>query len=391
MTNPPPNNSESSRSGTLGFDELIAILVAFATIGGILFWSLSRKPDGGWNLNWLPNSGAILSSQQKEKPQIVIEQGNTDKSQNKSPVAPLLPQVDRNTTPKSGSSPAQLGPLPIFGIAPSLPDGVKLGSVLPGILEPSGLVTSPTESKQQTPPGAGTTEKPIVQGTDNAIVQTSPYPAIPTPNDKKTQTIVTAPKEFTDVAATSWERPFVDALSSRGMIDGYKDNSFKPEQPVSRAEFAALLNQAFKKEQTPRKLEFTDVPADFWANSAIEEAISTKFLSGYPDKTFKPARKIPRVEALVAIVSGLNLQAPSSPQNVLKIYEDADKIPEYATEKIAIATANNLVVDSSGKLKTFEPNREATRAEVVAMLHQALVQTDKLQPISSDKIVRYQP
>ena len=64
MTNPPPNNSESSRSGTVGFDEFIAILVAFATIGGILFWSLSRKPDGGWNLNWLPNSGAILSSQQ---------------------------------------------------------------------------------------------------------------------------------------------------------------------------------------------------------------------------------------------------------------------------------------------------------------------------------------
>ena len=57
------------------------------------------------------------------------------------------------------------------------------------------------------------------------------------------------------------------------MIDGYQDNSFKPEQPVSRAEFAALLNQVFNKQKTPRKLEFKDIQPDFWANSAIEKAV----------------------------------------------------------------------------------------------------------------------
>ena len=384
MTNPPPNNSESSRSRALGFDEFIAILVAFATIGGILFWSLSRKPDGGWNLSWLPNSGAMLSSEQKEKPQIAIEQRNTDKNQNKSPVASLLPKTEKNIIPKSDTSPAQLAPVPIFEPPASLSDQVES--------ESSGLVTSPKDSGLKTPPATTTPENLAAEATNDATTQTSPSPVTSTPTDK--ETVVTAPKEFTDVAPISWERPFVDALSSRGIIKGdEKNNSFRPNEPINRAEFAALLNQAFKKQKTQRKLEFKDVEADFWAKSAIEEAISTKFLSGYPDKTFKPERKIPRVEALVAIVSGLDLQAPSSTETVLKIYEDADKIPKYATEKIATATANNLVVDRTGKLKTFDPNREATRAEVAAMIHQALLRTNtdqnKLEPISSDKIVPY--
>ncbi len=92
-------------------------------------------------------------------------------------------------------------------------------------------------------------------------------------------------------------------------------------------------------------------------------------------------------------MSGLNLEVPSSSstEQVLKTYEDANEIPKYAREKIAIATANNLVVNGTGTLKNFEPDRQATRAEVVAMIHQALVRTNKLQPIRSDKIVPYQP
>ena len=386
MTNPPPKNSESSRSGALGFDEFIAILVAFATIGGILFWSLSRKPDGGWHLNWLPNSAENLSSQGKEKLPIAVEPRNTDKSQNKSPVFSLLPetelpQTNKNSIPKADTSPGQSGLPGIFGVSPILLDEVES--------ESSGFVNTPEDGKTQKPPADTTPAAPEAKDRDDKSKVTSPSVVTPTPKDKKT--VVTTPKEFTDVESASWERPFVDALSSRGMIDGYQDNSFKPNQPVSRAEFAALLNQAFKKQETERKLDFTDIPADFWANSAIEEAISTKFLSGYPDQTFKPTRKIPRVEVLVAIISGLKLQVPSSPEKVLSTYEDAEQIPKYAREKIATATANNLVVDSTGTLKTFDPNREATRAEVVAMIHQALVQTDKLQPISSDKIVTYKP
>ncbi len=394
MTNPPPNNSESSRSGALGFDEFIAILVAFATIGGILFWSFSRKADGGWNLNWLSNSVSNLSAQQKEKLPIAIEPKNTDRNQNKSSVFSFLPQTelsktDRNTIPKSNTSPVQVEPSAIFATLPFLSNENEQKSVIPKTSKSSSSVNNPENSGLQQSPPVEATEKPIAKNKDDVSKVNSAFLPTPTPTDEPT--VVTAPKEFTDVEAASWESPFLDALSSRGMIDGYgENNSFKPNQSINRAEFAALLNRAFNQQQTSRKLEFKDkVPV--WAKPAIEEAISKHFLSGYPDKTFKPERKIPRVEVLVAIVSGLKLKAPSSPESILNFYEDVDKIPKYARGKIAIATANNLVIDSTGTLKTFAPNREATRAEVAAMIHQALVQTDKLQPISSDKIVPYQP
>lgn len=388
MTNPPPNNSESSRSGTLGFDEFIAILVAFATIGGILFWSLSRKPNSAWNLNWLSNSIGNLSSPGQEKPLIAIGSKNTDRNRDKSPVFSLSPETGNNVTSRPNTSPNQLKPPAIVGVRPPLSERFKVGPVLPEISGSSDLFTGPKDLRTQELPTVRTPEKPVAKDKDDVSKVISPSPATPTPADR--ERVIVPPKIFTDVDKSSWEHPFLDALSSHGMIDGYKeDNSFRPNQSINRAEFAALLNRGFNKQQTQRKLEFKDeVPV--WAKSAIEEAISKHFLSGYPDKTFKPKRKIPRVEVLVAIASGLKLKAPSSPENILKIYEDADRIPKYAREKIAAATANNLVVDRTGKLKNFDPNREATRAEVAAMIHQALVQTEKLQPISSDKIVLYQ-
>ena len=398
MTPPPPNNSESSRTGTLGFDEFIAILVAFATIGGILFWSFSRKPDGSWNLNWLSNQVSNLSSRRKtslqtNQPSIAIGSSNTQEVQKQPPIFSLLPQNNKNPIPKSSISPNRLQSPDVFGSPPSLSDRVKLGPIIPENFDSSNLVTSPQDSELQVSSPAENSPIPEAKDkdtdTNNSVPVTPDTGVTPSPADK--ETAIVTPKTFTDVEQASWERPFIDALSSRGMIDGYQDNSFKPEQPVSRAEFAALLNQVFNKQKTPRKLEFKDIQPDFWANSAIEKAVSTKFLSGYGDKTFKPTRKIPRVEVLVAIVSGLNLEVPSSTEQVLKTYEDANEIPKYAREKIAIATANNLVVNGTGTLKNFEPDRQATRAEVVAMIHQALVRTNKLQPIRSDKIVPYQP
>ncbi|MHC5720077.1 MAG: S-layer homology domain-containing protein, partial [Nostoc sp.] len=67
MPNRPPSEPESSQRTALGFDEFIAILVAFATIGAILFWSLSRR-DSSWNLNGLlsPDSTPSSSVQPKQ-------------------------------------------------------------------------------------------------------------------------------------------------------------------------------------------------------------------------------------------------------------------------------------------------------------------------------------
>lgn len=93
------------------------------------------------------------------------------------------------------------------------------------------------------------------------------------------------------------------------------------------------------------------------------------------------------MQVLVALVSGLNLKAPTSPNQILSVYKDAKDIPPYAISKIAAATTNGLVVNYPNP-QILAPNKVASRAEVAAMIHQALVKRGKLEAISSPSIVR---
>ena len=109
-------------------------------------------------------------------------------------------------------------------------------------------------------------------------------------------------------------------------------------------------------------------------------------MTGYPDNSFKPEQQIPRVQAIVSLVSGLNLKTPASVDQVLSVYKDADQIPEWAREKVAAATVNNLVVNYPDP-QSFNPNQPATRADVAGMVHQALVKAKKVEPVKSQYVV----
>jgi hypothetical protein len=201
---------------------------------------------------------------------------------------------------------------------------------------------------------------------------------------------VTPPaKGFTDLQPNFWGQKFIDALSARNIIKGFEDYSFRPNQPITRAEFAAILQRAFNYKGGANQLAFNDVPGNYWATKDIGESVGSGFLKGYPDKTFKPEQKITRVQVLVSLVSGLKLKgSPKVPvDQTVSIFNDAKDIPKYATDKIAIASLNNMVVNYPD-VKTFAPNREATRAEVAAMVHQALVKMGRIQSVNSPNIVK---
>jgi S-layer homology domain len=350
MTNKPPANPESSQKTALGFDEFIAILVAFATIGGILFWSFSRR-DAGWNLNGALSPFPIPSKSVQLSPASPRLEPNPDSNSNTLSSPPDANVVEPNTTP---SPTDQATPTPVF---------------------PS-LKVAPIESIQTQMPFS------LSKGFDSSTTL-SPLPLV-TPAEKKST--IPPPIAFNDVPANFWAGRFINVLSSRGIIKGFPDYSFRPNQSVNRAEFAAILQQAFDNDLTKGSVSFKDVLAKFWAKPAINRAIGSGFLKGYPDKTFKPEQKISRVQVLVALVSGLNLKQPNTPNRVLSIYKDAKDIPKYATGKIAAATTNGLVVNYPN-LKVFAPNKEATRAEVAVMIHQALVRTGRVEEISSRNII----
>ncbi|WP_413161077.1 S-layer homology domain-containing protein [Capilliphycus salinus ALCB114379] len=113
-------------------------------------------------------------------------------------------------------------------------------------------------------------------------------------------------------------------------------------------------------------------------------------MTGYPGEVFNPNLTVPRVQVLVALASGLDLKLPKNPEQVLQqTYQDAEQIPQWAVEKVAAATQAGLVVNYP-ETSTLNPNQPATRAEVSALIYQALVESDKAEPISSEYIVKPQ-
>jgi hypothetical protein len=198
------------------------------------------------------------------------------------------------------------------------------------------------------------------------------------------------PLKFVDVPAGFWASPFIDALSARGVIQGFEGNSFRPNQPVTRAEFAALIQKAFDNQPGDKTVQYKDLKANFWANPAIDRATKIGFLRGYPGNIFQPQQRIPRVQALVALASGLNLKPSAPPNQVLNIYKDAKNIPKYALDRIAAATENGLVVNYPNR-DVLNPNRNITRAEVAAVVYQALVKAGRVEPIPSPNIVKPKP
>lgn len=188
---------------------------------------------------------------------------------------------------------------------------------------------------------------------------------------------------FSDING-HWAADFINALAQLGLLSGFSDGTFKPDQQINRAQYAALLVKALNPTPKRDAIQFSDVLSDFWAKDVIGQAYRSQFISGFPDNTFRPNANLQRVQVILSLVSGLGLG--SSNPNFLSVYDDRDTIPDYAKEQVATATTQKIVVNYPN-LRQFNPNRDATRAEVVAMIYQGLVNTKKISAITSPYIV----
>ncbi|WP_302884818.1 DUF3747 domain-containing protein [Kovacikia minuta] len=189
---------------------------------------------------------------------------------------------------------------------------------------------------------------------------------------------------FVDTQA-SWAKDFIDALAAQKIVSGFEDGGFHPNDPVTRVQFAAMVNKAFAYLQSQRAgITFKDIKPDFWGAEAIQTAYQKGFMSGYPDGTFKPNQQIPRMEVLVALANGLQLASQNT--SALSFYQDAAQIPDWATGPIAGATERRIVVNFP-RVRQLNPTGTATRADVAAFIYQALVNAGRMPTILSPFIV----
>ena len=195
-----------------------------------------------------------------------------------------------------------------------------------------------------------------------------------------------AQTSFSDVNNNYWAKDFIQDLSARGIIKGFPDGSFRPDAPVTRAEFAAMV-RSVNKVKTRAAARFVDVSSNFWARGAIADAYEMGWLSGYPGNVFRPAQQIPRVQVVVALNNGLGYEPTCNFQDVLSYYNDAAEIQSYAVKSVAAATERQLVI-SYPNPKSLKPNQSATRAEVAAFIYQVLVNTNQAKAMNSPYIAK---
>lgn len=189
--------------------------------------------------------------------------------------------------------------------------------------------------------------------------------------------------QFTDVQG-HWAQAYIGALAKRNIISGFPGGTFHPDDPVTRVQFAAIVDKAFSPKAKQSATRFKDVSSSFWGYSAIQSAARGQFMRGYPNGDFRPNQAIPRVEVLVALANGLNFNASST--SALSKYRDAAQIPSWATPAVAAATQRKIVVNYP-TLTQLNPARNATRAEVAAFVYQAMVNAGKASAIASPYIV----
>lgn len=380
----PPEN-ESRKKPILDLDEKIAVILAFSTIGAILFWSLGSDLRKGI-LSTTRWTNSLLSSSQTTENQDIdsIRTVNGNNVEVNEVFAKKIESDSQKRSSKYLDRQLKIKDVDnldnVDAFTKSTRESLGLAApVVGGLALGKGKIPTP-EVSAKTPDveSKGTTPEVPAKTPDVESKVTAPKVPAKTPQ-----------LAFRDVKPDYWAYPFIQKLGDKKLISGFSENNlFEPEKLITRGTMATLIGQAFDHPISKPTKNFTDVSNKDAIATDIQKAVETGFMHGYSDREFRPLENIPRYQVLVSLATGLGLKSQDV-SGTLDKFNDIDSIPTWAREQVAAATEAGLVVNrpeySSNSLK---PKETATRAEVAAMIYQALVQSDKLESIDSQYIVK---
>ena len=157
--------------------------------------------------------------------------------------------------------------------------------------------------------------------------------------DETREANMTKSNSYNDVKDGDWFCCAVSTLSKMGIIKGYEDGSFKPNDPISRAEFAAIAAR-FDPDGDKTPASFADVTSH-WAKDEISIAANHGWIKGYEDGSFKPDQKITRAETMTLVNRVLN-RLPETKDDLHKDMKTwVDNMDETAWYYLAVQEATN--------------------------------------------------
>ena len=170
------------------------------------------------------------------------------------------------------------------------------------------------------------------------------------------------------------ERQAIISLNKDGIIEGVTKTEFQPNKNIRRGEFAALITRALKLQES-NDHGFIDVKKGEWFSDYVGAAKSSGLIKGYLDNTFKPNNNISRQEAAIIIYNTAKLKGidtaitESEIRNYLSQFPDYKDISDWSKKEMAFAVKKGYIPNS---ILNMKPTSDATRSQVAGMLFRLL-------------------
>jgi len=161
-----------------------------------------------------------------------------------------------------------------------------------------------------------------------------------------------------------WAKDYIMQLVSEGVASGYDDGTFRPNNPVTRAEFIKMVVSAFGYQinETPSNLEFADVTNSDWFAPYVEAATDADIVDGYSDGTFRPAKTINRAEAMKILMAAAGIDTAILPNIKFPDVNENDWFAPY------VLKAKELGIVSGYADGRFGPGDDMTRSQVAKVI-----------------------
>ncbi len=137
---------------------------------------------------------------------------------------------------------------------------------------------------------------------------------------------------YPDVPMDHWANGAIGAVTAAGFMGGFPDGTFAPDAPLTRAQAAVVINNAFPQTNTNGSATFSDLSSDHWAFSAVTALADNYLIAGYPDGSFRPGQIVTRAEFAVLMARALDssftlpLELQSQTQTIIQLLNDEDMV-----------------------------------------------------------------
>ncbi len=194
------------------------------------------------------------------------------------------------------------------------------------------------------------------------------------------------PASYPDLPKDHWAYEAVTFLTDNKITVGYPDGLYRPDQKVTRGEFSTMVIKALGlyEKDTAQIFPYKDIE-NHWAKRNIQVASYYGLVKGYPNDLFYPNNDVTRMEALNIVLNALSPENIDSEQakHFVSVYSDYSEIPNWALIAAGQCQMLGIVYNTPGHEHTLEPMRPATRGELAKFVFNMMTH---VKEIPSEKI-----